>query len=124
VSQPRDPSIYPHPLAYLVGLEGIALLRAFAGEYDRDFTLARLAEVRALLDCAEELGEGAAVGPISTEEGYRSWAELYDEPGNQLVDLEQPVVRESSTAYRAAWRSMPPAARAATAPISRSSGTR
>jgi hypothetical protein len=27
--------IYQHPLAYLLGLEGIALLRAFAGEYDR-----------------------------------------------------------------------------------------
>jgi ubiquinone/menaquinone biosynthesis C-methylase UbiE len=86
--------IYTHPLAYLLGLEGIALLRAFAGEYDRDFTTARLAEVRALLDSADELGEGAAVDPISTEEGYRSWAEFYDEPGNQLVDLEQPVVRE------------------------------
>jgi hypothetical protein len=41
---------YVHPLAYLVGLEGVALLHAFAGEYDRDFTEARLAEVRALLD--------------------------------------------------------------------------
>src|SRR5439155_9106079 len=29
--------IYQHPLAYLLGLEGIALLHAFAGEYDRDF---------------------------------------------------------------------------------------
>jgi ubiquinone/menaquinone biosynthesis C-methylase UbiE len=86
--------IYQHPLAYLLGLEGIALLRAFAGEYDRDFTTARLAEVRALLDSAGELGEGAGVDPISTGEGYRSWAEFYDDPGNQLVDLEQPVVRE------------------------------
>lgn len=42
--------VYAHPLAYLVGLEGAALLRAFAGEYDRDFTEARLAEVRELLD--------------------------------------------------------------------------
>jgi SAM-dependent methyltransferase len=80
-------------LAYLLGLEGIALLRAFAGEYDRDFTRARLAEVRALLD-AVDLGEGATVEAITTTEGYRSWAEFYDEPGNQLVDLEQPVVRE------------------------------
>ena len=86
--------IHPHPLAYLLGLEGVALLRAFAGEYDLDFTKARLAEVRALLDRAEEFGEGAPVGPISSEEGYRGWAEYYDEPGNQLVDIEQPVVRE------------------------------
>jgi hypothetical protein len=81
-------------LAYILGLEGIALLRAFAGEYDRDFTMARLAEVRALLDSAEELGDGAVVDPITTAEGYGSWSEFYDDPGNQLIDLEQPIVRE------------------------------
>jgi ubiquinone/menaquinone biosynthesis C-methylase UbiE len=90
----EPPVIYQHPLAYLLGLEGIALLRAFAGEYDRDFTMARLAEVRALLDAVDELGDGATVGPIPTAEGYRSWAEFYDEPGNQLIDLEQPIVWE------------------------------
>ena len=86
--------VYQHPLAYLLGLEGTALLRAFVGEYDRDFTMARLAEIRALLDSVDELGEGAVVDPIPTTEGYGSWAEFYDEPGNQLIDLEQPVVRE------------------------------
>jgi SAM-dependent methyltransferase len=90
----RRAVIYQHPLAYLLGLEGIALLRAFAGEYDRDFTMARLAEVRALLDGGDELGDGATVDQFATTEGYRSWAEFYDEPGNQLIDLEQPVVRE------------------------------
>src|SRR6266511_2600341 len=95
-SQPRiEPqAVYQHPLAYLLGLEGIALLRAFAGAYDRDFTMARLAEIRALLDSVEELGDGAVVEPISTTEGYGSWAEFYDEPGNQLIDLEQPIVWE------------------------------
>lgn len=86
--------IYQHPLAYLLGLEGIALLRAFAGEYDRDFTTARLDEVRGLLDAGQELGDGSAVPTIRTTEAYRSWAEFYDEPGNQLIDVEQPVVRE------------------------------
>jgi len=42
--------IYQHPLAYLLGLEGIALLRAWAGDFDKDFAEARLAELRALLD--------------------------------------------------------------------------
>jgi ubiquinone/menaquinone biosynthesis C-methylase UbiE len=95
-SQPRSetPAVYQHPLAYLLGLEGIALLRAFAGEYDRDFTTARLGEIRALLDSVEELGDGAVVDPIPTTEGYGSWAEFYDEPGNQLIELEQPIVRE------------------------------
>ena len=87
------PLIYQHPLAYLLGLEGIALLRAFAGEYDRDFTLARLDEIRALLD-REDLGEGVEARPITTLEGYARWAELYDRPGNQLIELEQPVVRD------------------------------
>ena len=83
---------HQHPLAYLLALEGIALLRALAGEYDRDFTLARLDEIRGLLDAAVDLGDGATVAPIAPEEGYRSWAEFYDEAVNQLVDLEQPVV--------------------------------
>ena len=43
------PVIYQHPLAYLLGLEGVALLRAFSGVYDREFTLARLDEMR---ECA------------------------------------------------------------------------
>ena len=86
--------IYQHPLAYLLGLEGIALLRAFAGEYDRTFTMARLEEIRQLLETVQELGDGTTVYPISTKEGYRGWAEFYDEAENQLIDLEQPVVRE------------------------------
>jgi ubiquinone/menaquinone biosynthesis C-methylase UbiE len=93
-AETEPPPIYQHPLAYLLGLEGIALLRAFAGEYDRDFTLARLEETRALLDSVEELGEGTTVYPISTAAGYASWAAFYDEAENQLIDLEQPVVRE------------------------------
>jgi SAM-dependent methyltransferase len=58
------PVIYQHPLAYLLGLEGIALLRAFSGVYDRDFTLARLREIQALLDSAAELGDGVALSHV------------------------------------------------------------
>jgi SAM-dependent methyltransferase len=83
--------IYQHPLAYLLGLEGVALLHAFAGDYDREFTRARLAEIRALLDSAAQLGNGTAVPPIPIVEGYRAWAEAYGQPGNQLIDLEQPI---------------------------------
>jgi SAM-dependent methyltransferase len=87
--------IYQHPLAYLLGLEGIALLRAFDGGYDREFTLARLREVRTLLDLADELGEGVEAHPVTPRDGYAGWAVFYDEPGrNQLVDIEQPIVRE------------------------------
>lgn len=86
--------IYQHPLAYLLGLQGVALLHAFAGDYDRDFNQARLAEIRALLDSADQLGDGKAIRPIPIVEGYRAWAEACDQPGNQLVDLEQPIVWE------------------------------
>ncbi|NEE01475.1 class I SAM-dependent methyltransferase [Phytoactinopolyspora halotolerans] len=83
---------YHHPLAYLLGLEGIALLRAFAGEYGREFTEARFAEVRALLDAADRFGPGATVQSVSIQEGYRNWADSYDQPGNQLIELEQSIV--------------------------------
>jgi SAM-dependent methyltransferase len=87
-------AIYRHPLAYLLGLQGIALLRAYAGEYDREFTLARIREIRELLDAADELGEGVEETPMTIEEGYAQWAPHYDEPGNALLDAEEPVVRE------------------------------
>jgi SAM-dependent methyltransferase len=86
--------IYQHPLAYLLGLEGISLLRAFAGEYDREFTLARIREIRALLDAADELGDGVEETPMAMQEGYAQWAPWYDEPGNELLEVEEPVVRE------------------------------
>jgi ubiquinone/menaquinone biosynthesis C-methylase UbiE len=34
------------------------------------------------------------VRPMTTREGYARWAEDYDEPGNQLLDMEQPIVRQ------------------------------
>ena len=86
--------IYQHPLAYLLGLEGIALLRAFSGEYDSEFTITRFREIRALLDSAAELGDGVEAPAITTREGYARWAASYDEPGNQLLDVEQPIVRD------------------------------
>jgi ubiquinone/menaquinone biosynthesis C-methylase UbiE len=84
--------IYQHPLAYLLGLEGIALMRAFNGDYDKEFTRARIAEIRALLDSADQLGEGVETPPVTTAEGYGAWSGVYDEP-NDLIDLEQPVLR-------------------------------
>lgn len=85
--------IYQHPLGYLLGLQGRALLRGYTGEFGREFTLARLAEVRALLDAVDELGEGGWVPPISTADGYQGWAPHYDKPGNALVEREGPRTR-------------------------------
>ncbi|MGI5455510.1 class I SAM-dependent methyltransferase [Streptomyces sp. CA-249302] len=88
---------YLSPLGYLLGVEGAALLRGFRERSaDRAFVEARIAEIRTLLDTpalAHAEGETAREGTISTAEVYRSWAPHYDSPGNQMIDLEQPVVR-------------------------------
>jgi SAM-dependent methyltransferase len=75
-------TIHQHPLAYLLGLEGVALMRAFAGEHDRAFTEARIAEVRQLLDRAAELGPGVDVPPLAVADGYDGWAMTYDGEDN------------------------------------------
>lgn len=49
--------IYEHPLAYLLGLEGV-LMRGFIGEYDRDFVEARIAEA-----CGSPAGSTTAWSP-------------------------------------------------------------
>jgi SAM-dependent methyltransferase len=82
---------YEHPLAYVLGLEGIALLRSFIGEFDREFTEARLAEVRRLLD-DESLGAAVDVEQVSTVEGYRGWSRSYDDGRNALFDFDEPTV--------------------------------
>jgi len=76
--------ISQNPLAYLLGLEGVALLRAFAGEYDREFCEARIDEIRRLLDSPSLDGEWVAANQVGTVEGYRVWSRTYDRPGNGL----------------------------------------
>src|SRR4051812_46076077 len=84
--------MFQHPLAYMLGLEGVALMRAFAGEHGEEFVSARVREVRELLESADLFGEGCSIRPISTIDGYRTWAATYDEPGNGLIDVEEPIV--------------------------------
>lgn len=85
--------IYEDPRAYLLGLEGIALLRAFTGEHDRDFVEARIAEIRDVL--ADEALANAAVevDRLDAVTGYRLWSATYDRP-NSAFDLDEPVVKE------------------------------
>lgn len=87
--------IYQHPLAYLLGLEGLALLRAWAGDFDEEFVRARLAEVRRLLD-DEALAkhDGVAVRRGDTVTAYRQWSDTYDEPRNTLFDADEPLMHE------------------------------
>ncbi|MDQ3484763.1 MAG: class I SAM-dependent methyltransferase [Actinomycetota bacterium] len=84
--------IHPHPLAYLLGLQGVALFRSFNGEYDLAYAEARIAEVRALLHTADEIGGGVDVPLIPTAEAYDGWAPLYDGQRNLMLEREQAVV--------------------------------
>lgn len=83
-----------HPLAYLLGLEGIALMQAFAGEHDRAFTRARLREVRWLLDEADRLGDGVDLPDLPVADAYDGWAPTYDDPANGLLAMDAEVVQE------------------------------
>ncbi|AXX30999.1 class I SAM-dependent methyltransferase [Actinosynnema pretiosum subsp. pretiosum] len=79
------------PRAYLLGLEGLALLRAYAGEHDREFTQARIAEVRALLADDSLAGAGVDIERVDAVSGYRLWSPTYDSP-NTSFDLDEPLV--------------------------------
>lgn len=86
---------YQHPLHYLLGLQGLALLRAYAGDWPLEFANARVAEVRTLLDDPDLVGSpGVDAREASTVDGYRRWSTTYDVPGNGLYPLEEPWVRE------------------------------
>ena len=88
---------YLSPLAYLLGIEGAAILRGIReGTADEAFVHTRIAEVRALLDTTsltDAPGVTAVPGTISAAEVYGAWAATYDMPGNQMLDIEQPIVR-------------------------------
>ncbi len=81
---------YEHPLAYVLGLEGLALLRSFRGEHDHAFVAERLAEIRRLL---AESPDGVEVAHVDPVEGYDLWAPTYDAP-NPAFDFDEPFVRE------------------------------
>ncbi|MFI1096794.1 class I SAM-dependent methyltransferase [Streptomyces sp. NPDC020917] len=86
---------YENPLAYVLGLEGLALLRSFTGEYDREYVEARIAEVRGLLDggYAHLAGGAVEVARVGADDGYRLWSRTYDGP-NSAFDLDTPVIGE------------------------------
>lgn len=88
------PVTYEHPLAYLLGIEGIALLRSFTGEgaSDREFVEARIAEIRRLLDDESLASAAVEVARVETVEGYRIWSDTYDAP-NAAFDFDEPLVK-------------------------------
>ncbi|WP_219463519.1 class I SAM-dependent methyltransferase, partial [Nonomuraea rhizosphaerae] len=85
--------IHQNPLAYLLGLEGVALLRSFNGVYDRAFADARIAEIRSLLDDESLADAGVEAEWLDTVEGYQVWARTYDGP-NSTFAFDEPLIGE------------------------------
>ncbi|MEV0620529.1 class I SAM-dependent methyltransferase [Nonomuraea sp. NPDC050404] len=85
--------IYEHPLAYALGLEGMALMRSFTGEHGREFVEARIAEIRRLLDDESLARAAVEVARVDTVDGYRIWSQTYDGP-NSAFDFDEPIVAE------------------------------
>jgi ubiquinone/menaquinone biosynthesis C-methylase UbiE len=87
--------IYQDPLAYLLGLEGIALLDAWAGDHDQAFTEARLAEIRRLVDDEKLRDRGVFVERVSTVPVYQQVSAGYDEEAaGGLFEMDEPVVAQ------------------------------
>lgn len=87
--------IYQDPLAYLLGLEGIALLDAWAGDHDREFVNARMAEIRRLLVDEKLRDRGVLAERVSTVTAYEQRSPRYDdEAGGGLFALDEPLVAE------------------------------
>jgi len=74
----------------LVGIEGLALLRHLYDGTD-EAAEARLAEVRRVLE-DEAFASGDLTPEADVRDAYRSWSETYDDPGNQIIALEEPLV--------------------------------
>lgn len=76
---------------FLVGVEGIALMRHL---FEDDALAAqRLDEIRHIVSGAEAVYElGVDVPVVDPRSGYERWSDTYDDPGNPLIEVEQPVV--------------------------------
>ena len=86
-------ALYLDPRAYLLGLQGLALMRAYAGEYDADLTADRIEAIRRLVAEPSPFPAPVTIQPMSFVDGYETWSQRYDDPGNGFFDLENPVVR-------------------------------
>ena len=74
----------------LIGVEGLALLRRLYDGTD-DEAAQRIDEVRRIVD-DEAFAAGEATGEADARSGYTRWSVRYDEPGNPMIAIEQPVV--------------------------------
>jgi SAM-dependent methyltransferase len=80
--------------AWLLGLEGLALLRYAAGDDVGDgFLDARLDEVRRIVDAVDHEMPLVDIGDISLRDGYAIWATTYDSADNPLFEPEVAAIR-------------------------------
>jgi len=79
---------------YLLGIEGLALLRAGARrEYGNvDARTAEIGEIVSRLDDSP-YAERRDLPEAGVDAGYAEWADDYDAPGNDTIAVEEPVVR-------------------------------
>src|SRR3954453_21663729 len=77
---------------FLVGVEGVALLRHLFQGGD-NAAARRIEEVRRITGDAEEeiFGLGTDVPELDAGPGYAAWSQTYDQPGNPLVAVEEPA---------------------------------
>jgi len=79
---------------YLLGIEGLALLRAGARR-GGDPVEPRVQEIREIAARLEELPYSARrdLPASDVQAGYSSWAQTYGQPGNDTIALEEPIVQ-------------------------------
>lgn len=79
---------------YILGIEGLALLRSGARR-SFDGVDARTEEIRETLSRFDEppYCERRDLPEAGVDAGYAQWAGGYDDPGNDTIALEEPVVR-------------------------------
>lgn len=79
---------------YVLGIEGLALLRAGARR-SMDSVDARVEEIRGIAARLDDAAYSVRrdLPESEVDEGYAGWAGSYDEPGNDTIALEEPIVR-------------------------------
>ena len=76
---------------FLLGVEGIALMRHLFE--DDAMAAARIEEIARIVGGADDVYQlGVDVPIVDAQPGYARWSETYDNSGNPLIHLEQPVV--------------------------------
>ena len=95
---------YQRAAAWLLGLEGLALLRSHAGDDlgGKAFVDARLDEIRRIvahLD-APELAADTELPELDLATGYKDWASTYDSGWNPLLAIEESVVHPIISTWR------------------------